>query len=211
MKPSIICHRGVWKKKSEQNSWKSAFDAYQYDGLEIDLKNYLGDVILSHDPVIPDTDLIFLEDILESFPDTFYALDIKESGIEGRLADLIKKYNIQNYMCFDLALPDVLHYRTIGLNVYGRFGDEDTFPHRKEHYNGFVIDVFNDRNWSSIWDELHHLKINKPLFFISPELHQHSHSNMWEVLRTFSRDYSHEIFLCTDLPDDASRFFRRGE
>ena len=50
-KVNIICHRGFWKKKSEQNkiiSIKKAIDKYY--GIEIDLRDSNNEIIISHDP-----------------------------------------------------------------------------------------------------------------------------------------------------------------
>ena len=45
----IIAHRGLWKKKSEQNTIKSINEALMNDyGIETDIRDYRNKIVVSH-------------------------------------------------------------------------------------------------------------------------------------------------------------------
>ena len=49
---NIIAHRGLWKKKRDQNTIKSLVKAIDSGfGVELDLRDYKNDIIISHDPL----------------------------------------------------------------------------------------------------------------------------------------------------------------
>jgi glycerophosphoryl diester phosphodiesterase len=204
----IICHRGLWEKKSEQNGNQACLQAaLQYDGMEIDLKNLNGKIVLSHDPIVQDHSYTSLESVLKKSPDTFYALNIKEDGLSSELNRLINKYKIKSYMCFDLSGPEIVKYKEQNLVTFDRFGDQDLLPsHRK--IQGVVLDVFKSRNFSKI---IKQLKVSPsiPLFIISPELHGQDPINSWKIIRSFEMTHKNPIYLCTDLFLEASAYFNR--
>ena len=203
----IICHRGLWSKRSEHNSLKACLDgAKYYDGIEIDLKNQSGKIVLSHDPLAKNQKAISLESLFKKAPKTFFALNIKEDGLGPELKKLISRYNIKNYMCFDLSLPESLQYEKEQLRIFYRVGDVD--PKFKVYPKSLVIDVFTQSNFSRILRSLKRLKGPHHLFFISPELHEHKVEKNWSKIKKFIQTSDHSTYLCTDFPAKAHEFFK---
>ena len=74
-------------------------------GVEIDIRSFGNDLILSHDPFKKGDKL---EDYLKKYKHGTLILNIKESGIENDVLSLIKKYkNIKNYFLLDVEFPFV--------------------------------------------------------------------------------------------------------
>ena len=94
----IICHRGLWLKKVEQNtkiSFERAID--NKFGIEMDLRDCNGNIIISHDPL--DTKKVyyfhkFIKEFSKKISNnhTMLALNIKSDGISGILKKTLKKY-----------------------------------------------------------------------------------------------------------------------
>lgn len=71
-------------------------------GVEIDIRTYGKDLILSHDPFKKGDKL---EDYLSEYKHGTLILNIKESGIENNVLSLIQRYNIKNYFLLDVEFP----------------------------------------------------------------------------------------------------------
>ena len=71
-------------------------------GVEIDIRTYGKDLILSHDPFKKGDKL---EDYLGEYKHGTLILNIKESGIENNVLSLIQRYNIKNYFLLDVEFP----------------------------------------------------------------------------------------------------------
>lgn len=203
---NIICHRGQWEKKVHQNSLKACLKGIEgHQGIEIDLKNLNGDIVLSHDPLKMNQKAIKLETLFKKCPKTFFALNIKEDGLAPTLKKLLKKYKIKNYMCFDLSRPEELNYQALKLAVFKRFGDKDPKPANLE--SGLVVDIFDQACLPDIFRTLKRSS-SGPLFFISPELHGQPELAFWNKLKDLSQKTSQKLYLCTDFPDEALIFFQ---
>ena len=201
----IICHRGLWKTKKEQNSFKACAQGNDlFDGIEIDLKNQNGKIVLSHDPLNAKQSPALLELVFKTNPTAFYALNIKEDGLGPELLRLINKYKIKHYMCFDLSKPEELKYRKLKLSIFERAGDKDGFP--LDSNNGMIVDIFDQKNLNWTLEQLVSTKA-RALFFISPELHGNTEQAMWKKLKTFEKSLKIKLYLCTDFPEKAASFF----
>jgi hypothetical protein len=74
-------------------------------GVEIDIRDYGEELILQHDPYIKNTDNIKFEDWLRHYKHSLIILNIKSEGIEYKVLDLLKKYNIKEYFFLDCSIP----------------------------------------------------------------------------------------------------------
>lgn len=203
----IICHRGFWSKRSQQNSLKACLDgAKNFDGIEVDLKNQNGKIVLSHDPITKNSQTISLSELFKKTPNTFFALNIKEDGLGPELRKLISKHKIDNYMCFDLSFPESLQFNKEQLRVFSRIGDLEQRPTKCP--KALVVDVFNQTKYSHVLRSLQALERPHELFFISPELHGHPVETNWLKIKNFLGQSNHSGYLCTDLAASASQFFR---
>ena len=202
----IICHRGLWKKKVQQNEkYACVMGQKMFDGIEIDLKNHAGEIVLSHDPINNGQTLTRLEDLFKENQFSFYALNIKEDGLGPKLKKLIIKHKIKNYMCFDLSRPEWLTYRNLNLKSFDRFGDEDPLPTHIDQ--GLVLDIFNQRSYIKVITHLTRLTDQVDLFIISPGLHGQDPIQFWRKLKKLSLHWKGTLYLCTDHPQKADHFF----
>lgn len=202
----IICHRGLWTSKKSQNSLKACDKGMKhFAGIEIDLKNKNGEIVLSHDPLTKKQDAPLLAEVFKQNPNSFFAMNIKEDGLSAELHKLIKKYKIKNYMCFDLSVPEKQQYLKKNLKVFERMGDIDPAPVSK---GGLVLDVFELKNWSKTLAQLKKQYPKNALFIISPELHGQDHLTVWKLLKKNFPSHSGH-FLCTDRPEEADLFFNK--
>lgn len=77
-------------------------------GIEIDIRDYEYELILSHDPFIGREDfhhILRLETFLKYYKHKFIILNIKNEGIEYRVLEILKKYHIDNYFFLDCSFP----------------------------------------------------------------------------------------------------------
>ena len=96
----IICHRGLWKQKSEQNTLDSFESALiQKFGIEIDIRDFNNEIVISHDT--PNKNNPKLITLLEKglHHDLPLAFNIKSDGISEELAKIIKNFKVSNYFC----------------------------------------------------------------------------------------------------------------
>jgi hypothetical protein len=193
----IICHRGYWKKKHQQNSLPAISSSFPFDGVEIDLRSMQATIVLSHDPLLgKNFDSLDEAFNLNAPANFFWALNIKEDGLGPELARLIRKHAIKNYMCFDLSYPQSVVYRKLGLRVFERFSDQEKQLPKPPW---LVMDCFKSSNFNKVLSECE----GKKLFVISPELHGQNHLPAWNRIKKLNI----KNWLCTDYPTEARKFF----
>lgn len=210
----ILAHRGYWKTVSEKNSKvsiKRAFDSGY--GIESDIRDFNKNIVISHDPA--DSNSINADEIfnyLSNFKDNLcFAINIKSDGIADNILKLLAKYNIKNYFCFDMSIPQMIYYCEQGLNVFCRQSEYEKEPLiLYDRSKGVWIDAFENDTWINEELILNHIKNGKKICIVSPELHSLPHLNFWKRLKSFNINYS-EVMLCTDLPKEANNFFNKEE
>jgi hypothetical protein len=74
-------------------------------GVEVDLRDYGDRIILQHDPFKNGENF---EEYLKHYNHGTIILNIKSEGIEFKVLELLKKYNINNYFFLDSSFP-VIH------------------------------------------------------------------------------------------------------
>ncbi len=79
-------------------------------GVEIDIRGYGDQILLSHDPISNPNTLVSLEDYLKTFTiqgNSFIIFNIKEAGYEERVLNLAAHYDIpkENYFLLDVEFP----------------------------------------------------------------------------------------------------------
>ena len=95
----ILAHRGLWKRNSQKNSMDSFKLALNQNfGLETDLRDFNGSIVISHDPIVDEKNILLFEDLLKYYKDTkseeIMALNIKSDGIILKADKFISKANI---------------------------------------------------------------------------------------------------------------------
>lgn len=205
----ILSHRGLWYKEEEKNqpvAFSRSFD--KQFGTETDIRDLNGELVVSHDP--PVSGVLSAEDffgIYQKFNQKFtLALNIKSDGLQERLLELLKKYEIENYFVFDMSIPDSLGYLKNDINMYSRQSEYEPVPAFYEKVKGIWIDCF-EGDWSDLDTIKEHLSNNKHICFVSPDLHKRDHQLFWNWIRGNQLDGNEKISLCTDFPELALEFF----
>lgn len=171
-------------------------------GIEVDVRDYDGDLRLVHDPLLSGERL---EDLLAAYRHALLIFNVKCDGLEGRIMDLAAKYGVKDYFFLDLANPTLVRLVRRGVRqVAVRYSEYEPLE--------FALAFAGKADW--VWVDcftrlplepqsyrrLHeHFKI----CLVSPELQKHP----GEMIRSF-REQLREMPLdavCSDYCDDWSR------
>ena len=114
---------------------------HQNFGVEIDVREHQGHLILQHDPFLKGEKLQLF---LKRFKHKLLVFNIKSERIEFKILDLIKKYKIKKYFFLDSSFPmirDLIKKKE--KNIACRVSDEEDIK--------TAINLKNKINW--IWFE----------------------------------------------------------
>jgi hypothetical protein len=206
----IISHRGYWKTEEEKNRQISFDRSFKLGfGTETDIRDFKGGLVISHD--IPNEDCMNIDDFFRIYknyanPDLTLALNIKSDGLQLKLKEKLIEFEIEKYFVFDMSIPDTIGYIKNNVITFSRQSEYETIPAFYNESRGIWLDGFN-----SIWFDdkiiLNHIKEGKKVAIVSPELHKRKHLELWEYLKIKKLDKIEDIILCTDIPEDAIKFF----
>ena len=205
----ILCHRGLWHVPDEKNSLVALTRAVENGfGFESDVRDYRGRLVISHD--IADENSPALEDVLKLLAaagDEFcFAINIKADGLTNALKSSLEKYSLANFFVFDMSVPQMLWYRDAGLKFFTRQSEYEQVPVLYEDAAGVWLDMFTRDDWFAASLIENHLSHAKTVCVVSSELHGREPQKLWARLKTVD---SPNLYLCTDLPTQAEKFFRR--
>lgn len=187
-----------------ENAFKQGF------GVETDIRDFKGELVISHD-IATQNSLKFKDflSLYKSFKkDLPLALNIKADGLQAPLKEALKEFSIKNYFVFDMAVPDALLYVKAKFKAFSRQSEYEKEPSFYEKARGIWLDEFH----SHFIDEsliLAHLKADKKLCIVSPELHKRAFLKEWsEYKRVIEKHHLQgKIMLCTDYANLAQKFF----
>lgn len=206
-----ISHRGYWLNSVEKNTliaFKQSFS--QGYGTETDLRDYCGDIVISHD--IPTGESIRFEAFLELFVkydnQLPLALNIKSDGLAKKINEFLRFYKISNYFCFDMSIPDTIKYFEEDMNVFMRRSEYEADNELFFYAKGIWLDSFNSNVFCS--DEvIDYLESGKKVCIVSPELHRKDESEMWKEIKSLPVEYygSNRLLICTDKIEKVFEYF----
>jgi len=208
----IISHRGFWKETNQQNTLASFAQSFQSGfGVETDIRDYDGMLVISHDIPKKENKLIRLDRFFELYKQSDcevpLALNIKSDGLSLLLKEQLTKYEIQNYFVFDMSVPDMLNYLKCSLNCYTRQSEIEITPALYNDSIGVWLDEFYS-DWITEDLIIKHIQNKKRVCIVSPELHGRSYAEEWKKYKSiFQRNFSIDITICTDYPAKARKFF----
>ena len=202
-KLEIIAHRGYWKLEKEKNTlyaFEKAFD--KYFGIETDLRDAQGEIVISHD--IPLGNEAKFEDVLKILDkrNLPLALNIKSDGLVEKISELLKKYQVTNYFCFDMSIPQMIVYKDFGLNFFTGISDICQEGILLQDAQGIWLDSFYN-DWFEKKEIHKYLEMNKRVCIVSPDLHKREFKTAWNKYKNIEG-----IMLCTDFPEEAKEFFK---
>jgi hypothetical protein len=214
-----LAHRGLWNEAAEKNSrvaFERAFAAGF--GVETDLRDHAGTVVISHDPPGGATEPeMSFEDFLALYRRCdaagTLALNIKADGLSAIVHQLLKKYQLGRYFVFDMAIPDMLAYSKLGMRCFSRQSEVE-IPTLLKNFSPYspIEGIWLD-SFSSIWYPTdlvrEHLASGLDVCLVSPELHGRDPQPWWDELRTFLETTPPDtdprpgrLMLCTDFPNE---------
>lgn len=136
-------------------------------GLELDVRDQNGDLVVSHD--LPIASTIKLEDFLQKIDkNKLIAINIKSVEIEKNLKKIVSDANLKNYFTFDWPIPSLLKAQNNDLICAFRISEyeKELFP----NCSWVWVDSFKE-----IWYDTKILSDLKDkgfkLALVSPELH----------------------------------------
>ncbi|MER2042272.1 MAG: hypothetical protein ABS943_00315 [Pantoea agglomerans] len=209
----IISHRGYWKESSEKNQLRAFIRSFNLGfGTETDIRDYNGDVVISHD--IPDENAISFEGFLDLYIKEKksgilpLALNVKSDGLQEKVKIILESKKINDYFFFDMSIPDTLGYRDGKLKYFVRYSEYEKINELYKDAHGIWLDGFK----SDLADEdliRGFIKDDKFVCIVSSELHKRPNEDLWSSLKRYDKVLldSKKLILCTDLPEDAVEFF----
>lgn len=197
----ILCHRGLWDDPTDGNSTNAILQAISEGyGVEFDVRDHLGHVVVAHDPPIQDFFYTKLPSLLEDLSKiglpSNLAINVKSDGLEP----LMPQIDIPHFF-FDMSLPDHIAYQKANRRVAIRVSEHeplsssDVFTHKEILW----IDAFTS-DWylkEDIFRSLMNKRATK--IFVSPELHGRDFENLWKALRPRFLERE-DLMICTDYP-----------
>ena len=101
----------------------------------------------------------------------------------------------------------MLTYLKIDLNVFARESEYENSFLLKNYVSGILIDAFEENTYNLLDTNYITNKWDK-ICIISPELHGFDQNKFWRKLKEVNKyEKDKVIYLCTDYPDEASKYF----
>ena len=204
----IVSHRGYWKAAEEKNS-EIAFErsfSLGY-GTETDLRDYKEELVISHD--IANEKNLTVDNFFKIYKKYLagtLALNIKADGLQLKLKKLLEEHSIENYFVFDMSIPDTLGYIKEGLAFFSRQSEYELMPAFYDECDGIWLDAFVD-TWYDGEIICNHINNNKKVAIVSSELHKRNHVSLWQNLKKNKVHLLDKAILCTDIPEEATKYF----
>ncbi len=207
----ILSHRGYWKEVPEKNlpiAFERSFSLGF--GTETDIRDYKSELVISHD--IADEKCISVKEMFEiynQYDNTLpLALNIKADGLQVKLKELLKEYKIKDYFVFDMSVPDGLGYLKQNIKAFTRESEYEKIPSFYDEACGIWLDEFQG-HWITKEVIEKHIKNNKQICIVSPDLHKREYKNEWQHYKEIEKELSIDnLMICTDYPEEAKEFFR---
>ncbi len=201
----IICHRGYWKSPPEKNTVEAFQRGFALGlGTETDIRDLNGDLVISHDP--PKGTTLTFKQLLEITPrSAFLALNVKSDGIAASAAKDLESFDHQNYVFFDMSVPDMQLYLRKNIPTAMRLSEYEPWSESLAvRVNTIWLDAF-ERIWYSKADIETLLDKDYEVLVVSDELHSRDPRGQWAFLESIRK--SDKLTLCTDLPEEALKRF----
>lgn len=206
----ILSHRGYWQDISEKNLPMAFERSFSLGfGTETDIRDYEGELVISHD--IADEGCISVKemfDIYNKYDNTLsLALNIKADGLQLKLKELLEEYKITNYFVFDMSVPDGLGYLKQNIKAFTRESEYEKTPSFYDEACGIWLDEFQG-HWITKEVIENHIKNNKQICIVSPDLHKREYKNEWQHYKEIEKELGIDnLMICTDYPEIAKEFF----
>lgn len=209
----ILSHRGYWKNQKEKNSLVAFERSFEKGyGIETDIRDLDGHLVVSHDHVTYKSDIVYLRDLLKLIKNfslnssITIALNVKADGLASLLKSELDNLISEDldFFVFDMSVPDMREYFNNKFKVYSRVSEVEPNPSFYDQCSGIWLDSFNS-NWFDEKVIKRFLDDSKQVCIVSSELHSREKSDLWDIIYPLRKETS--LTLCTDLPEEATAFF----
>jgi hypothetical protein len=212
----ILAHRGLWQRKSEQNSIAALREALTFGfGIETDIRDDRGRVVISHDS--PTGSEPLLDELLEAYraigSNSVMALNVKADGLHESVQESLTRYEIPpaQYFLFDMAPPDALGYISRSMPCFTRQSEIEPAPAFIDRASGVWLDCFFS-DWIDKEAIQRHCGSGRRVALVSPELHGRNREVAWSVWRDVAgklmgHSQADRLLICTDHPLEARAYF----
>ena len=168
-------------------------------GIEIDIRDYDGDLRLVHDPFLSGERL---DDFLQGYRHALCIFNVKCDGLEDRIAEAARKHGVRHYFFLDCANPTLVKLARRGeKNLAVRFSEFEPIE------SALAFAGLADWVWVDCFTHLPltpetypKLKQHFKICLVSPELQGHGRPAIQDYrkqLQAFPIDA-----VCTDFPED---------
>ena len=206
----VLAHRGHWKsefgfKELGKNSVEAIHRAVELGfGIETDIRDYMGEVVISHDPA-DETSLEF-EKLLSIEIRGLVALNVKSDGSANKIESMFNssKPNFE-YFFFDMSYPEGRKYESKRLPIANRKSEYERLPEVLSR--DIWVDCFDSDWYTKNTDWFTNLDANN-IVLVSPELHNRSHKESWKWITTQMTEHQN-LFICTDMPLEFLNFWEK--
>ena len=209
----VLAHRGWWSDPQEKNTRAAFAKAFAAGyGIETDVRDFAGRLVISHDPPMVGEDLMSFDALLAlratAEPLGPLAINIKADGLHEPVMEALGRFRVANYFLFDMAVPDAIGYIKRDACVFTRHSEYEPTPAFYDKAAGVWLDCF-ESDWITPETIERHLSAGKKVTLVSPELHRRDHAPAWRAWKALAAaaDRDGALFLCTDFPDQADRYF----
>lgn len=206
----ITAHRGRWDSATPQNS-PAAFEAALTagTGIETDLRDLAGGLVISHDPPTSSTATSFGDfcTLVAGFPAEAIgplALNVKSDGLAPMIDEWLGALPPEGYFFFDMTFPQTLVYSRRGLPVAIRISEyepiDQSLPDRVGAQRRWWLDAFDSDWWLNDFRTRAVLSEGQT-HLVSPEIHGRDPRPAWDW---FGAELSAgaDVYLCTDRVDE---------
>lgn len=168
-------------------------------GVEVDLRDYDGEIRLVHDPFLGGDRL---EDFLAAYQHDVLILNVKCDGLEGRILELLETHGIERYFFLDVANPTLVSLTRRGVHqVAVRYSEYEPIE--------FALAFAGKADW--VWvdcfqelplDAASHARLAEhfQICLVSPELQGHPRERIAEFRRQLEGLPWDAV--CSDFPED---------
>lgn len=170
-------------------------------GVEIDIRDYDGHLVLTHDPFETGERL---EDYLAHFQHALAIFNVKCDGLEESISNLAKQFGIENYFFLDLAQPTLVRLALGGeRRLAVRYSEHEPIE------NALAFAGKADWVWVDCFtylplDAESHRQLAKDfkICLVSPELQRHPRHQIAKLRRRLEKIPVDAV--CTDFPAEWS-------
>ncbi len=206
----IIAHRGLWKETNEKNTIEAFLRAWEKGyGVAADVRDFMGEVIITHDPATKTA--LKLEELVEKYRSkgkkTLLMLNIQADDLYNDVCKEVQKPNVTNYSVYNMSIPQMVEYRELRVKYFTRQSEIENECVLYKKAEGVWLDSFLGYEWINKKVIQKHLDAGKKVVVLSPDIHKEYNNKVWERLATPEFLQSENVFLCTDFPEEAEKFF----